>query len=772
MRAELEQLRQEGFWTPWVKNIRGTNHNGFIATNRTMLERLVLIALPYASLPPPMPITTFQRPTHLQLPPSCDGPAWAGLRKVPLTIVDVFPFGWELDLLEIRLFELEHVVDKFVVWESGFSDRGVAKPLFFASNVARFARFRHKILHVVQDDATYLSNAKRRAAAAKRTSNAGSDWTNAVENNREEIISRYYASIGNSDVMRDGRVDPNTLFLVGDVDELAAAEVIAELKYCMPREGHRHTRAWWPSKNPQKETPRKSVIAPLRVPLIPYSFDVEHVAPWSGAQRLQSPHHVSVLNAPAKQAMRYSNYPYFAGAVPPVVNETAEPAAALPGRLLQFAARRGARRAAANGRPIGDAVPESGVHFGRCLSPVSLFLKTWLHPEASEWRPKDLVSLALDPLAWYEDEKRRWTVPRLANKIGAGSKWLPWFVRAHPGRFPYMFPSRFAPSTLEYYVRPAGAAAAGAAAAIAAPPPRQIPTLPATTTPVAETARPPVDAVRRRTGLFGRRPRNQVRKIVKRQQAAARQAQSAPPQFVRCPREGSSKHTPFHRPPRATGASRCVYVDIGANHADTIDDFMKGTHFRHPFAFPVSGPSPCPHQAGRANVDIYAVEANPMHDAVLVDRFCQRPQLRGLYNRTAMWNKTTPLSEGGIKFYLDLVNGNENTWPFAWSASLSPKGNDVKKSGMKHITVPTVDVCELLLREVGATPSNRVVVKIDIEDVDEVLLRRILAVPECLAVVDAVAYEDAARKPQKRSAESNEIERLLRAAGIQVLPWF
>ena len=57
-----------------------------------------------------------------------------------------------------------------------------------------------------------------------------------------------------------------------------------------------------------------------------------------------------------------------------------------------------------------------------------------------------------------------------------------------------------------------------------------------------------------------------------------------------------------------------------------------------------------------------------------------------------------------------------------------------------------------LLHEVGATPSNRVVVKIDIEDVDEVLLRRILALI-CLAVVDAVAYEDAARKP-KRSAES------------------
>ena len=298
MEAQLEQLRAEGFWTPWVRKVRQSHLDGFIATNRTMLERLILIALPYASLPPPMPIVTSQRPTPLQLPPACAGPAWAGLRKEPLTIVDVFPFGWELDLLEIRLFELEHVVDKFVVWESGFSDRGVAKPLFFASNVARFSRFRDKILHVVQDDATYLSNAKRRAKAQVHTSNAGVDWTNAVEDNRVDIISRYFASLGET---IGNNTAASTLFLVGDVDELSAAEVISEMKYCLPRRGHRHTRAWWPTKNPKMNTPRKSVVAPLRVPLIPYSFDLEHVAQWNGAQRLQSPHHVSVLDVPTEQ---------------------------------------------------------------------------------------------------------------------------------------------------------------------------------------------------------------------------------------------------------------------------------------------------------------------------------------------------------------------------------------------------------------------------------------------------------------------------------------
>ena len=212
--------------------------------------------------------------------------------------------------------------------ESGFADRGIAKPLVYAANVGRFARFRHKILHVVQDDATYLSNARRRKAATQEKTNPGVDWTNAVEDNRMDIIRKYYDSRGGNAWCTSaaqsnashamGACDvKNTLFLVGDVDELAAAEVLAEIKYCLPRDGHRHTRRWWPPAQPRKDTPRRSIVPPLRVPLIPYTFDLEHVAPWNGEQRLQSPHHVAVLDVPARQAMRYSNYPFYAGSIPP-----------------------------------------------------------------------------------------------------------------------------------------------------------------------------------------------------------------------------------------------------------------------------------------------------------------------------------------------------------------------------------------------------------------------------------------------------------------------
>lgn len=43
-------------------------------------------------------------------------------------------------------------------------------------------------------------------------------------------------------------------------------------------------------------------------------------------------------------------------------------------------------------------------------------------------------------------------MPRLAWLIKDDDKWAPWFVRANPERFPYLFPTRFPQSLLEYYV--------------------------------------------------------------------------------------------------------------------------------------------------------------------------------------------------------------------------------------------------------------------------------------------------------------------------------
>jgi len=64
-------------------------------------------------------------------------------------VYDCFAFFNELDLLEIRLHELDKVVDKFVLVEATRTFQKNEKPLYFEENKTRFEPFLHKIEHVV-----------------------------------------------------------------------------------------------------------------------------------------------------------------------------------------------------------------------------------------------------------------------------------------------------------------------------------------------------------------------------------------------------------------------------------------------------------------------------------------------------------------------------------------------------------------------------------------------------------------------------------------------
>jgi hypothetical protein len=63
-------------------------------------------------------------------------------------IVDAFMFFNELDTLEVRLRELDSVVDLFVLLECGESHSGAKKPYIFDENRDRFAPFLGKIKHI------------------------------------------------------------------------------------------------------------------------------------------------------------------------------------------------------------------------------------------------------------------------------------------------------------------------------------------------------------------------------------------------------------------------------------------------------------------------------------------------------------------------------------------------------------------------------------------------------------------------------------------------
>jgi beta-1,4-mannosyl-glycoprotein beta-1,4-N-acetylglucosaminyltransferase len=67
-------------------------------------------------------------------------------------LFDCFTFFNELDILELRLSELNDVVKTFVIAEGTQTFRGDKKPLFFEKNALLFQKYLPKIRHVVIDD--------------------------------------------------------------------------------------------------------------------------------------------------------------------------------------------------------------------------------------------------------------------------------------------------------------------------------------------------------------------------------------------------------------------------------------------------------------------------------------------------------------------------------------------------------------------------------------------------------------------------------------------
>jgi beta-1,4-mannosyl-glycoprotein beta-1,4-N-acetylglucosaminyltransferase len=119
-------------------------------------------------------------------------------------VYDCFTFFNELDLLEIRLNELDNVVDFFVLVESSYTHQGKPKALLFEENKARFNQFLHKIIHVVVKDMP-LSNI---------TGTVG-NWT--LENFQRNCITRGLLNVDKTDKI-----------IISDLDEIPNAKVLSQ----------------------------------------------------------------------------------------------------------------------------------------------------------------------------------------------------------------------------------------------------------------------------------------------------------------------------------------------------------------------------------------------------------------------------------------------------------------------------------------------------------------------------------------------------------------
>ena len=122
-------------------------------------------------------------------------------------IYDCFPFFNELDLLEIRLNELDSVVDKFVLVEATKTFQKQPKPLYFEENKERFKDFEDKIIHIVVDKFPNFFYKWRIPTA----------WD--YDNYQKDQVIKALSQCEGDDII-----------IISDVDEIPSADKIKEYK--------------------------------------------------------------------------------------------------------------------------------------------------------------------------------------------------------------------------------------------------------------------------------------------------------------------------------------------------------------------------------------------------------------------------------------------------------------------------------------------------------------------------------------------------------------
>jgi hypothetical protein len=84
-----------------------------------------------------------------------------------MKIIDIFPFFNELDILELRLRELDNLVDKFILVQSVETFTGLPKPFYYDSSDIKWSQWKDKIIeirvpHIETNDPWVREKAPRR----------------------------------------------------------------------------------------------------------------------------------------------------------------------------------------------------------------------------------------------------------------------------------------------------------------------------------------------------------------------------------------------------------------------------------------------------------------------------------------------------------------------------------------------------------------------------------------------------------------------------------
>lgn len=136
---------------------------------------------------------------------------------------------------------------------------------------------------------------------------------------------------------------------------------------------------------------------------------------------------------------------------------------------------------------------------------------------------------------------------------------------------------------------------------------------------------------------------------------------------------------------------KCVWIDLGAADGNTLKAFLNNQYG------PVGN---CP----SATWEAMLVEANPRFNPPLEEMSSRWPGMVRLFESTAAY-----MCPAQASFYLDTVTTDHNYW----GSSLSSNAVDVQNSGLQKVTVPMVNLMQVLYE--NTIPGDWVMVKMDIE---------------------------------------------------------
>ncbi|KAF9335629.1 hypothetical protein BG006_011054 [Podila minutissima] len=189
------------------------------------------------------------------------------------------------------------------------------------------------------------------------------------------------------------------------------------------------------------------------------------------------------------------------------------------------------------------------------------------------------------------------------------------------------------------------------------------------------------------------------------------------------------------------GKPRYIFVDLGANKADTLEVFLNqpGAKFRYNY--------PRPEWATHEEAEIFLFEANPVFNPDLVHAK-EKYDEQGI--KVTIFPSTVVDVRDGIRtFFLDTVNDGKDYW----GSSIYSDHPDVIRSASKGTDLTAVNIAVWLLR--NTLPRDFVVVKMDIEGAEHEVVPHLVEM-RAWSVIDHLLIEW--HSPSLGGGDAEEIE--------------